>query len=89
MIKKKVIIINKLGLHARAAVKFVNMSNRFVSSVRIEKDGNKVDGKSILGILTLAAVQGSEITLIVSGKDEKEALEALVALIKDRFTEEV
>ena len=65
------------------------MSNRFASSVRIEKDGNRVDGKSILGILTLAAVQGSEITLIVSGKDEKEALVALVALINDRFTEDV
>lgn len=88
MIEKKVTIINKLGLHARAAAKFVNLSNRFSSMVKIEKDGNQVDGKSILGILTLAAVQGTEITLIVSGKDEKEALEALIALIKNRFTEE-
>jgi phosphocarrier protein len=87
MIKKKVVIINKLGLHARAAVKFVNLANRFTSSVKIEKDGNKIDGKSILGILTLAAVQGSEIALIVSGKDEKPAMEALVALIEDRFNE--
>jgi phosphocarrier protein len=87
MIKKEVTIINKLGLHARAAAKFVSLSNRFASSIRIEKDGNQVDGKSILGILTLAAVQGSKITLIVSGKDEKESLEALVALIADRFTE--
>ena len=88
MIKKKVKITNKLGLHARAAAKFVHLSNRYASSVRIDKEGNVVDGKSILGILTLAAVQGSEITLIVSGKDEKEALEALVALIEDIFTEE-
>lgn len=88
MIEKKVTIINKLGLHARAAAKFVNLSNRFSSMVKIEKDGNQVDGKSILGILTLAAVQGTEITLIVSGKDENEALEALIALIKNRFTEE-
>jgi phosphocarrier protein HPr len=88
MIEKKVTIINKLGLHARAAAKFVNLSNRFSSMVKIEKDGNQVDGKSILGILTLAAVQGTKITLIVSGKDEKEALEALIALIKNRFTEE-
>lgn len=87
MIKKKVTIINKLGLHARAAVKFVNLANRFTSSVKIEKSGNKIDGKSILGILTLAAVQGSEITLNISGKDEQAAMEALVALIQDRFKE--
>ena len=87
MIKKKVTIINKLGLHARAAVKFVNLANRFTSSVKIEKGGNKIDGKSILGILTLAAVQGTEITLCVSGKDEQSAMEALVALIQDRFNE--
>ena len=87
MIKKRVTIINKLGLHARAAVKFVNLANRYSSSVRIEKDGNEIDGKSILGILTLAAVQGSVITLTVSGEDEQTASEALVALIKDRFSE--
>lgn len=88
MIYKKVTIINKLGLHARAAARFVQLSNRFSSSVKIEKDGNQVDGKSILGILTLAAVQGSEITLVVSGRDQKETLEALVALVQNRFTEE-
>lgn len=88
MICKKVKIINKLGLHARAAAKFVNLSNRFSSSVKIEKDGNQVDGKSILGILTLAAVQGTEITLTVSGRDQNEAMDALIALIEDRFTEE-
>ncbi len=87
MIKKKVTIINKLGLHARAAVKFVNLANRYTSSVRIEKGGNEIDGKSILGILTLAAVQETEITLIISGRDEQAALEALVALIHDRFNE--
>ncbi|MFC2161287.1 HPr family phosphocarrier protein [Acidobacteriota bacterium] len=87
MIKKKLTIINKLGLHARAAVKVVNLANRFTSSVRIEKSGNEIDGKSILGILTLAAVQGSEITLIISGKDEQAALEALSTLIGDRFNE--
>ena len=87
MIKKKVTIINKLGLHARAAVKFVNLANRFTSSVKIEKGRNKIDGKSILGILTLAAVQGTEITLSISGKDEQSAVEALVVLILDRFNE--
>jgi phosphocarrier protein len=87
MLKKTVTIKNKLGLHARAAVKFVNLANRFASSVRIEKDGAEIDGKSILGILTLAAVQGTRITLKISGKDEESALKALAALIGDRFQE--
>ena len=87
MIKKKVTIINKLGLHARAAVKFVNLANRFTSSVKIEKSGNKIDGKSILGILTLAAVQETEIILFVSGKDEQSVMDALVSLIKNKFDE--
>ena len=88
MVKKKIVIINKLGLHARAAVKFMNLANRFVSSVRIEKDGNEIDGKSILGILTLAAVQGSVITLKISGPDEDQALKALEKLIENKFQEE-
>jgi len=74
-------------MHARAAVKFVNLANRFSSTVRIEKDGNEIDGKSILGILTLAAIQGTEIILKVSGKDEDRALKALVDLINSRFQE--
>ena len=88
MIKKKLEIQNKLGLHARAAVKFVNLANRFTSSIKIIKDGSEVDGKSVLGILTLAAVQGSEIQLNVSGKDEKMALQALSDLIDDKFQED-
>ena len=88
MVKKKIVIINKLGLHARAAVKFMNLANRFVSSVRIEKDGNEIDGKSILGILTLAAVQDSVITLKISGPDEDQALHALEKLIENKFQEE-
>jgi phosphocarrier protein len=88
MVKEKVVIKNRLGLHARAAVKFMNLANRFASSVCIEKDGNEIDGKSILGILTLAAVQCSEITLKISGPDEDQALNALKALIEDKFHEE-
>jgi len=87
MIGRKIKIKNKLGLHARAAVKFVNLANRFASSIKIVKDGNEVDGKSVLGILTLAAVQGSEIKLEVSGKDEEMALQALHDLINDKFYE--
>lgn len=87
MVEKEVTIKNRLGLHARAAVKFVNLANRFVSAVKIEKDGNEIDGKSILGILTLAATQGSRIILRIFGKDEEEAVRALVTLIEDRFQE--
>jgi phosphocarrier protein HPr len=87
MLEHRITIRNKLGLHARAAVKFVNLSNRFVASVKIVKDGSEIDGKSILGILTLAATQGSEITLLVVGKDEEAALKALSDLINNRFDE--
>jgi len=87
MLEQQIVIRNKLGLHARAAVKLVNLSNRFVASVKIVKDGSEIDGKSILGILTLAATQGSEITLRVSGKDEEAAVKALSDLINNRFDE--
>lgn len=83
-----VTITNKLGLHARAAVKLVNLANRFEALVKIEKDGSEIDGKSILGILTLAAVQGSEITLKVEGRDEEMAMQAILALINDKFYEQ-
>ena len=87
MVERDITIKNKLGLHARAAVKFVNLANRFGASVKIVKDGNEIDGKSILGILTLAATQGSEIRLVAAGKDEESALAALVELINNRFDE--
>jgi len=81
-------IQNKLGLHARAAVKFVNLASRFQSLVRIIKGDNDIDGKSILGILTLAATRGSEIVLKISGPDEKDAEKELVELINNKFGEE-
>lgn len=87
MIEHVVRIKNRLGLHARAAVKFVNLANRFTADVRIEKDGSDVDGKSILGILTLAATQGTEITLRLNGDDEAAALRAIVELIDGLFGE--
>jgi phosphotransferase system HPr (HPr) family protein len=87
MIEKEVFIRNKLGLHARAAVKFVNLANRYSASVKVIKDDTEIDGKSILGILTLAAVQGSSLALRVSGKDEDDAMKALTALVKDKFGE--
>ncbi len=88
MVTKKINIKNKLGLHARAAVKLVNLANRFESSVKIEKDGNIIDGKSVLGTLTLAAIKGSSIILRITGKDEEIALESLEALINDKFYED-
>jgi len=87
MIEQAITIKNRLGLHARAAVKFVNTANRFVADVRIEKDGSEIDGKSILGILTLAATQGSDITLKIDGLDEEAAWKALTELINNRFGE--
>ena len=87
MLDKTVTIRNKLGLHARAAVKFVNLANRFGASVKIVKDGDEIDGKSILGILTLAATQGTTIRLVTAGKDEEAAMTALVELIANRFDE--
>jgi len=87
MLERKIEIKNKLGLHARAAAKFVHLANRFRSSVKIIKDGTEIDGKSILGILTLAATQGTKITLKVSGGDEAMALKALVDLINNNFQE--
>ncbi|MDY0231344.1 MAG: HPr family phosphocarrier protein [Candidatus Saccharicenans sp.] len=88
MLEKKITIKNRLGLHARAAAKFVNLANRYCSSVKIIKDGNEVDGKSILGILTLAASKGTQIRLVVSGRDENQAMEALYELVNDKFGEE-
>jgi len=87
MLENPITIKNKLGLHARAAVKFVNTANRFVADVHILKDGSDIDGKSILGILTLAATQGSEIVLRIEGPDEAAAWAALAELIDGRFGE--
>ena len=90
MIQRTVLIENELGLHARAAAKFVKLAARFESDVKLCRVGNdeSIDGKSILGILTLAATQGSEITLRIHGDDEKAALKALDDLIKNRFGED-
>jgi len=88
MLQRRVTITNRLGLHARAAAKFVKLANRFKASVKIVKEGVSIDGKSILGILTLAAVQGTEIMLKISGADEKSAMKALISLIENRFEEE-
>lgn len=82
------VIKNKLGLHARAAALLVKTANQFVSHVSIEKDGLEVNGKSIMGILMLAATKGTRITLKAEGKDALQAIEALGRLIENKFNEE-
>ena len=81
-------IVNRLGLHARAAAQLVQTANRFLSDVMIEKDGNEVNGKSIMGLLMLAAPQGSTISITVTGDDAAEALNQIGSLIKNGFGED-
>jgi phosphocarrier protein len=88
MVEAELEIVNRLGLHARAAAKLVHTANRFECDVRVARDGEKVDAKSILGILLLAAAQGSHVTVSCEGSDEDAALEAISKLIAERFGEE-
>jgi phosphocarrier protein HPr len=81
-------IRNRLGLHARAAALLVKTANRFSAEVTLEKDGVEVNGKSIMGILMLAASKGTKITLKAEGKDEAHAVQALGKLIENKFNEE-
>jgi phosphocarrier protein HPr len=87
MITQHVTIINKLGLHARAASKLVNCASQFESEVLIDKQGNKVNAKSIMGVMMLAASKGTEIRLEVDGRDESRCIEAISTLIANRFDE--
>jgi phosphocarrier protein len=87
MIQTQVTIINKLGLHARAAAKFVSCAAAFSSSIRAGKDGELVDGKSIMSVMMLAAGKGTVLDLQIDGSDEAAALEALQTLINNRFNE--
>lgn len=87
MIEQEVEIRNPLGLHARAAARFVRTATLFRSSVRVERSGRTMDGKSILGMLLLAAPAGTRLRLIVEGDDEHEAVTALVALVAGGFGE--
>lgn len=81
-------IVNKLGLHARAAARFVQLASRFASEVKVSKDGFTVNGKSIMGILLLTAPKGSRIEISASGEDEEEAVRALSELVATGFGEE-
>ncbi len=88
MIEKKLVLKNKLGLHARAAAKLVQLADQYDSEVKILKDNVEADGKSILGVLLLAAPVGTELTFVVNGEDEEDAIKAIEDLIEDRFGEE-
>lgn len=87
-VSKNVEIINKLGMHARAAAQFVQLASNFASHIEIEKDQQRVNGKSIMGVMMLAASQGSEVILHADGEDESESIERLEELINNRFNEE-
>jgi phosphocarrier protein HPr len=88
MIERETEIVNRLGLHARAAAKLVHTAGSFQSRVTVVKDGEEVDAKSILGILLLAAGQGSQVVVRCEGQDEDDAMRAVTTLIANRFDEE-
>jgi phosphocarrier protein len=87
MLSKEVDIVNRLGLHARAAAKFVTCAGGFSSDIVVERNGRRVNGKSIMGIMTLAAACGTSIRLDVRGDDEEAAMAALTQLVAERFGE--
>lgn len=87
MIHREVTVRNRLGLHARAAARFVHAANAFRSRVTVTREGRTMDGKSILGILLLAASQGTALDLGADGEDEAAAVEALAALVESGFGE--
>lgn len=88
MQQQEFLIVNKLGLHARASALFVKTAGKFASEVKLARDSVEVNGKSIMGIMMLAASKGTTVRLTVDGSDEEEAMQTIGALIKDGFGEE-
>jgi phosphocarrier protein HPr len=88
MLSKEIEIINKKGLHARAASKLVQLATKYKSRIQLSRDGQISDGKSILGVLILAAHQGSSIKIVTEGEDEKEAMNEICDLINRKFDED-
>jgi phosphocarrier protein len=86
---KNVTVVNQLGMHARAAAKFVHLAAKFQSHVRVARDAREMDGKSIMGLLLLAAARGTTIRISAEGGDEAEAVSALAALVQAGFGEDV
>ena len=87
MTAREVTITNVLGLHARAAARFVHTASAFTARIRVSRGGREIDGKSIMGLLLLAAARGSLITIVATGADEQEAVAALCALVERGFDE--
>ena len=88
MTSRSVIVTNPLGMHARAAARFVHVATRFESRVRVSRQGREMDGKSIMGILLLAAARGCTLTISADGRDELDAVTALAALVETGFGED-
>jgi phosphocarrier protein HPr len=88
MLEKTVTIINVLGLHARAAAKFAGLANQFESNITVHRGNREVNGKSIMGLMMLAASKGTEISLSIEGEDEQTMMDAIVELINNRFEED-
>jgi len=88
MYEKTVVVKNKTGLHARPAAMFVQTANKFKSEIFLEKEGKKVNAKSIMGVMSLAVSQGTTVIISAQGDDEREAVEALVELVESKFGEE-
>ena len=87
MIQQDILIINKLGLHARASAKFTQLASQFQSEVWLTKNARRVNGKSIMGVMMLAAGKGSSILLEINGTDEANCFDALTKLVQDKFGE--
>jgi phosphocarrier protein len=87
LISRQLTVVNELGLHARAAARFVSVASRFTSQIRVTRGHRTMDGKSILGLLLLAAARGSELTVTADGPDEAEAIAALGSLVERGFAE--
>ena len=87
MLQQELEIVNRLGLHARASVKLTQTAGQFVSEVWLSRNGKRVNAKSIMGVMMLAAAKGSRVTIETDGADEEAAMQALLALIADRFGE--
>jgi phosphocarrier protein HPr len=88
MISRDVTVVNQLGMHARAAAKFVHLAARFSAQVRVARDTREMDGKSIMGLLLLAAARGSVVRISADGADERDAVTALAALVESGFGED-
>ena len=85
----RVVVVNQLGMHARAAARFVHLASRFDSQIKVARDSREMDGKSIMGLLLLAAARGTRMTITADGADEAEAIAALSALVESGFGEDI